>query len=56
MWYVVNLGESILSVEFAEGDPLGTVVAGPFDTEWEATAAYVGILADEATNSEIIYG
>ncbi len=54
-WYVVDLGDGILSVECTEGDPLGEVVAGPFDSEREATAAYVGIRADQAEHSEVIY-
>ncbi len=55
LWYVVYLGEGILSVESAEGDPIGKVVAGPFDTERQAIVAYVSIIADAAEHSEVIY-
>lgn len=58
MWYVADLGEGILSVEFAAigCQPHGVVLAGPFDTEREAIVAYVNIRAEEAAHSEVIYG
>jgi hypothetical protein len=54
-WFVVDL-MGVLSVESTEGgaDPLGEVVAGPFDTEREAIGAYVSIRAASAQSAEII--
>jgi hypothetical protein len=55
MYYVVDI-LGVLSVEFAEGggDPVGVVVAGPFDGEREANLAYINLWAEQATGSEII--
>jgi len=53
LWYVVDI-LGVLSVESAEGDPIGVVVAGPFDTEREAYVAYYRISAKDAESSEII--
>jgi len=55
MYYVVDI-LGVLSVEFAEGcgDPIGVVVAGPFDNEREAILAYIQLWADQAQTSEVI--
>ena len=55
MYYVVDI-LGVLSVEFAEGcgDPIGVVVAGPFDNEREAILAYIQLCADQAQTSEVI--
>jgi len=52
-WYVVDI-LGVLSVECAEGDPVGVVVAGPFDSEREANLAYINLWAAEAQSSEIV--
>jgi len=52
-WYVVDI-MGILCVEETNGDPIGVVVAGPFDTEHEANMDYVSLKAEEAAGSEIV--
>ena len=54
MWYVVSLWDQIISVQYAENEPYGTVLAGPFKTDREAYVALAHIRAEEATSSEII--
>ena len=54
MWYVVSLWDKIVSVQYAEDEPYGTVLAGPFKTDREAYTALAHIRATETESSEVV--
>ncbi len=54
MYYVVELWDGVLSVQFADGEPYGIILAGPFETYGEAHAEYVAFLEKDAAESPVI--